>query len=264
MKKLLTAAAAVSLVFGVAACGETAEAPAATSIAGDWKIDVESAKSENAVNSYLIADGTYTCNHCLPPFSIAADGEWQSVDRPGVDGIRIAVVDDNTLESASRFGEEQLGESTWTVSEDGQSMTVAWTNMSGEETITGSTNYARQSAGPDGAHAASGEWTISDYGEISEAALTFGYSIEGDQYTSTGNSGGFTATIGGDAVAIPDSDSGTMVAVAQTGDNSYTETYSRDGEIIGVTELTVDGDTLSGVSTDPRDDSVFRWNATRQ
>ena len=102
MKKLMTAAAAVTLVFGVAACGETAEAPAETGLSGTWKANVESAEFENSVNSYTVADGTYTCNHCIPPFSVTADGEWQSVERPGVDNLKVTIVDDSTLESSSR------------------------------------------------------------------------------------------------------------------------------------------------------------------
>ena len=260
----MNAALAATLTFGVVACGEMTEAPADGGISGTWMANLDSAESENAVNSYTVADGTYTCNHCIPPFSVTADGEWQTVDRPGTDSLKIAVVDDSTMETASRFGEEELGSATWTVSEDGQTMTVAFTNTSGEEVVTGSTNYARVSAGPDGSHAVSGEWTLQDYGEMSDAALTFSFTVDGDQYTSTGNSGSFTATLGGEAVAIPDSNAGTMVAVEKTGDNSYTETYSRDGEVTNVTVLTVEGDTLSGVSTDPRDESVFRFNATRQ
>ena len=68
----------------------------------------------------------------------------------------------------------------------------------------------------------------------------------------------------GHAVAIQGDNSGTMVAVEKTGDNSYRETYSRDGETLSVTELTVEGDKLKGVSTDSRDGSKVTWTATRQ
>ena len=194
MKKFMAAAAAASLAFSVAACGEMEDAPAEAGLSGTWKANVDSAEFENSVNSYTLADGTYTCNHCIPPFSVAADGEWQSVDRPGVDSLKLTIVDDNTLESSSRKGEEVLGESVWNVSEDGQSMTVSWTNFRGDETTNGSTTYARASAGPDGAHAVSGEWTVAELGEMSDAALTWTYTIEGDTITSTGNSGGYNAT----------------------------------------------------------------------
>ena len=264
MKKLMSAAAATTLAFSVAACGEMQDAPAETGLSGTWKVNLDSAEFENSVNSYTVADGTYTCNHCLPPYSVAADGEWQSVDRPGFDSLKLTIVDGSTLESSSRDGEEVLGESVWTVSEDGQTMTVSWTNFSGDETTNGSTTYARAADGPDGSHAISGDWTVAEIGEMSEAAMTWSYTIEGDTITSSGNNGGYTATLGGDAVTPEDDDTGGVLAVEKTGENSYRETYSRDGEVINILDLTVDGDTLSGVSTDPRDGSAVSWTATRQ
>lgn len=269
MKKMMTALAVATLAMGVTACGGAADTEAVVaaetgSIAGTWKANLDSAEFENSNNNYTIADGEYTCNSCLPPFSVTADGEWQTVDRPGIDGIKVNIVDDMTIESASRLGDEEKGRSTWTVGEDGDSMTIAWTNLDGDEVVEGSTMYSRVEAGPDGSHAASGEWAVSDLGEMTDAGLLFTYAIDGDTITSTGNGGGYTAVLGGEAVTPEGDDSGGMIAVEKISDNVYRETYSRDGETVNVLELTVDGDTLSGVSTDPRDDSVVRWNATRQ
>lgn len=266
MNKFLMAAAAAAMTVGVAACNDMSgsyEADAA-SIAGSWKANVDSAQFENDTRNWVLADGVFDCQSCLPPYQVTANGEWQTVDRPGYDSQNIAVVDENTVTSAVRKGEDDLGNSTWTVSEDGQSMTIAFNDLSGDEPVTGSTNYSRTSAGPDGSHAVSGEWTVSNIGEISDAGLLFDYTLDGDQYGSSGNGISFVATLGGEAVAIEGSNSGTMVAVAQTGDGAYRETYSRDGETVGVTDITIDGDTMSVVSTDPRDNSVVRWTATRQ
>lgn len=263
MNKLITAIAATALALGAGACGEMAGEEAA-SIAGTWKANVDSAEFENNVSRYVLADGEYTCESCIPPYSVTANGEWQTIDRPGADGQMIEVVDDFTVKSAARRGDKDLGNSTWTVSEDGQSMTIEWTNLDGDEPTSGSTTYARADAGPEGSHAVSGGWTVSEIGEMSDAALTFSYTLDGDQYGSSGNGDSFTATLGGDPVAIEGSESNVMVAVEQTGDNSYRETYSRDGEVISVVDLTIDGDTMSAESTDPRDGGVVRWTATRQ
>ena len=99
---------------------------------------------------------------------------------------------------------------------------------------------------------------------MSDAGLTFSYTLDGDQYGNSGNGDSFVATLGGDPVAIEGNESNVMVAVEQTGDNSYRETYTRDGEVLSVLDLTIDGDTMSAVSTDPRDGSVVRWTASRQ
>ncbi|MFL0356986.1 hypothetical protein ACI5KX_10975 [Erythrobacter sp. GH1-10] len=269
MKKMMTALAAMTLVVGVSACGartdgDSAATASAGTIAGTWMIDLDSAEWENSDSNYVIADGEYTCNSCIPPYSIPADGEWQSVDRPGVDEIKVSVVDDMTIETATRFEGEDLGNSTWTVSEDGDSMTIAWNNLDGDTPVSGETNLVRAAEGPDGAHAASGQWSPAEVSSMSEEGRTVTISLDGDTISLRGNGGGYTATLGGDAVTIDGDNSGTLVAVEKTGDNTYRETFTRDGETTGVNDWTVDGDTVTVVATDPRDDSKVTWSATRQ
>ncbi|MBV7264583.1 hypothetical protein [Erythrobacter ani] len=269
MNKMMTALAVMTLATSLTACGGAADTDAVVaaetaSLAGTWKANLESAEFENANRNYTIADGEYACNHCLPPFSVTANGEWQTVDRPGMDSMKINIVDDNTIETASRLGDKDLGNSTWTVGDDGNSVTITWTNLDGQEVVEGTTNYNRVAAGPDGAHAASGEWEVAELTNQSDAGLVFSYEIDGDTITSTGNSFGYTATLGGEPVKPEGDESGGMIAVEKTGENTYRETYTRDGEVVDVLEMTVEGDTISAVSTDPRDDSVVRWTATRQ
>lgn len=269
MKKMMTALAAVTLVMGVTACNQASddaatETATASGIAGTWKANVDSAEFENDTTSFLLTDGTFTCESCLPPYSVTADGSWQSVDRPGFDAQKIEVVDDRTVKGSRRMGDKELGTGTFTVSEDGKTLTNNWTNLEGDVPTEGSTTFTRAKAGPDGAHAMSGDWNVSNIGTMSDAALISTNSLDGDKYTSRGNDGGFTAVLGGEPVKIDGDNSGTLVAVAATGDNSYRETYTRDGKVVSVVDLAIDGNTLTGTSTDPRDNSVLRWTATRQ
>lgn len=268
MKNMMTALAAFTLTAGLAACSGAEDTETATAAAGDisgsWMVDLDSAEFENDNREYLLADGTFECMSCNPPFSMAADGEWQDLDRPGADKGMFEVVDDRTVRTAYQFEGKDTGSSTWTVSEDGTTMKLDFTSLTGDERVNGSETYTRTGDAPDGAHAVSGQWVNNGPESIDDAALQASYSVEGDQFTFDGNNGNYTATLGGEPVAIEGSNSGMMVAVERTGDNGYRETYSRDGETLSVTELTVDGDTLTGVSTDARDDSVVRWTATRQ
>ncbi|WP_338240376.1 hypothetical protein [Aurantiacibacter hainanensis] len=267
---MMTAIAAITLTMGVAACGETAEVETEETVAsdgtitGEWLADVDSAEFENDNRNYILADGTFECLSCIPPYEVNANGEWQSVDRPGVDSVMVEVVDDSTVRSAFRLGEEELGSTTWTVSEDGQTLTSEFNDTSGDEPVSGSETFTRTAEGPEGSHAMSGEWTLADVGEISDAGLRFSYSLDGDQYTSTGNGSSYTATLGGEPVAIEGNDANVMVAVEEIGENSYRETYMRDGETLSVTEITINGDTMSAVNTNQRNGSIVRYNATRQ
>lgn len=269
MKKMMTALAAVTLLMGVSACNQASddaktETATGSGIAGTWKVNVDSAEFENDTTSFRLTDGTFTCESCLPPYSVTADGTWQTVDRPGFDAQKIEVVNDKSAKSSSRMGDKELGGAIWTVSDDGKTLTTNWTNLRGDVPTEGSTTFTRAKAGPAGSHAMSGDWIVADIGSMSDAALISTNSLDGDKYTSRGNGEGFTAVLGGEPVKIDGDDSGTLVAVEATGDNRYRETYTRDGELVTVVDLTVDGDTLSGTATDPRDKSVVRWTATRQ
>lgn len=269
MNKMMTALVAISLTLGMTACASEAETDttatvAEGSIAGTWKADPSSAQSENENTSWTLIGTELTCNSCIPPYTTTADGEWQELDRPGFDGQMVEIVDTNTIKSSRRFKGKVLGSSTWAVSDDGQTMLQSWENLDGDETVTGARSYTRAAAGPDGSHAVSGEWTPGEYGEISDAGLIFTYAINGDTITSTGNGGGYTATLGGDPVTPEGDETGGTLAVEKVSENVYRETYSRDGEVINVTEITIDGDTMTTVSTDPRDNSIFTYTAVRQ
>ena len=270
MKSMMTAIAALTMVLGASACNNKAdsEAPAAaaaaTGITGTWTVDLASAQWDNSNSKYVIADGTYNCESCLPPYSFAADGQWQKVDRPGADEMMVKIVDDKTIEFASRFEGKDQGKSTWTVSDDGNAMTIDWTNYEDGGTITGKTNLTRAAAGPDGSHAASGEWTPANVSEMSEEGRTVTITEEGETIKFESTGGSYTAKLGGDPVAIEGDKSGVMVAIAKTGDNTYRETLTRKNETIGVNDWTVEGDKVTVVASDPRDNSKVTWSATRK
>lgn len=270
MKSVITSFAAIALVLGTAACNKadtgTAEATeaAATSIAGTWKGDPSTAQAENDVLKYTLTDASFACDSCIPPYTTPADGKWHPVTRPGIDEFMVEVVDDKTVRTAARLEGKEIGRSTWTVSEDGKTLTQAFTDLDGEKQTEGTVKMNRTAAAPAGAHAMSGGWTLAEYGQISDAALLFSYALEGDTLSMKNNYESWSAKIGGEAVPIEGNSSGHKVKVEKLGENSYRETYTRGDEVINVSELTVDGATLSIVSTDPRNKSVFRAKATRQ
>ena len=268
MRAISGALCAATLAFALAACADadepsTAEAGAGAGLAGTWVAELDSAQI-NDTSSYLIADGAYTCQSCTPPYSVPASGEWERVDRPGADGVKVRIMDDRTVSFAVRLGEKELTKGTWSVSADGKSMTVRSTYMGGEKATSSTTILTRVSAGPAGSHAASGDWKFSEFAAMDDAARTFSYAITGDTITQTTNSGGYTATLGGEPVAIEGSNAGAMVAVVKLSDTSYRETVTLDGEVVNVIELNVAGDTLTAAVSDPRDSSTAKWRARRK
>ncbi|MEL6238063.1 MAG: hypothetical protein AAFQ90_05660 [Pseudomonadota bacterium] len=267
MKMFTGAVCAFSLSLALAGCGSaadtTTEAAATGTFAGTWVGQVESLEDDQ-VRNYVIADGTYTCNHCIPPVSVATSGEFESVEVPGVDGVKVALVDDNTLEFGLRLGDKELSKGKWTVSEDGNTLTVVSTDVSGETPVSSTSTYERAAAGPEGSHAVSGEWKFAGLSDMEEAARTFTFTIDGDQLTQTTLDGDMTMTVGGEPVVPEWSSAGVATGVEKISDTVYKFTATLDGEVVGITEMSVEGDTLNGTSTDPRNGSTSTFKATRK
>ena len=270
MKTMMTAMAAITLAMGLAACSEqasettTSSATETASLAGTWKWDAASSEAENADLTAVLAEGEYTCESCIPPYTIPADGDWHDIEQPGISSTMVKIVDDRTIEYAYRFEDTEIRRGTWMVEEDGKTMKLERVDLAGAEPVTTVIVFNRNAEGPEDAHAVSGTWQPEGIESASEAALISEYTIDGDSVTYVGNDGRYTAILGGEPVAVEGSTDGTMVAIEQTGPNTYKETYTFDGEVVSTLDMTVDGDTLNFVATDARTGAVYRSSAKRQ
>ena len=116
MRLLTCTAIAAALVMSTAACTQqesaTGNEAASTEAAGDltalngtWKTDKASVKFEGKPDDILLQDGTYKCSTCIPPLTVAADGQFHDVaGRAYSDSMSVKAVDDKTVEMKSRKG----------------------------------------------------------------------------------------------------------------------------------------------------------------
>ncbi len=51
----------------------------AAPIDGTWKADVKSAKLPQKPDSYLLKNGSYSCETCTPPYTVKADGAFHPI-----------------------------------------------------------------------------------------------------------------------------------------------------------------------------------------
>lgn len=275
VKRTISMALAFALVATTPACTSQApeqdnqtEAAQAESIEGTWKADLASAKFDEKPSEYLLKDGSYSCSTCVPPLTIAADGEFHPVaDRPYFDSMSVEEVDDRTVKFVRRMGDRQVGDTTVTVSEDGNRATFAWTDSTTPNApITrGEGTDIRVSPAPEGAHAMSGSWQTEKVDSISDEALTVTFQLDGDTLNMSSPSGqSYSANLDGTAVPVQGDTAGTTVSVERLAPNSFRETYTRDGEVVNVSTLTVTDGTLNVVSENKRTDSTLTYSAQRQ
>ena len=280
MKLLTCTAIAAAMMLTVPGCRQTettgndTAASAPTEAAGDlsalngtWKVDLASLKFEGKPDTFELKDGKYSCSTCIPPLTAVADGQFHPVaDRPYYDSLSIKVVDDRTVEFRRKKGDKDVSNSTSQVSEDGNVLTTKFHDATTPNSpIDGTATAKRAGPAAAGAHAISGQWNPDRIGDYSEEALNMTYEIAGNTVKQSSQGQGYTAEIGGPAVAVDNDPGKTMVAVAREGANGLKETYTRDGKEVGVATVVpnADGKSFSFTNTDPRDGSKVSFTSNK-
>ena len=272
MRKTIAAALVAASLISLAACqkqsttSDTAtSAPAATGIDGTWKADLATVQIDAKPNQYMLKDGKFSCSTCTPPLDIAADGAFHPVTgRPYADAMSVKVDDDHNVTSTRKKGDKETGQTKYSVSDDGKTLTVEFKDESGAKTVNGKSTSTRVGEAPAGAHALSGSWKLDKYDNVSDEGTTVTYKLDGDTLHMSSPTGqSYDAKIGGPEVPVQGDIGKTMASVAKTGDNAWRETDKQDGKVIGTTDMTLDGDTLHVVSKDERDGSTMKYDMKR-
>lgn len=247
---------------------DSMEAASLDALNGTWKTDRASVKFEQKPDEFSLKNGTYSCTTCIPPLTLAADGQFHEVTgRPYADSISVKAADDKTIEIHSKKGGREVSSVMMTVSADGNSLSRKFHDATTPNAppIDGASTSTRAGPAPAGAHAASGQWTPNQVNEYSDEALNATYTIEGNKVTWAGQGQTYTAEIGGPAVPVTGDIGGSTVTVAREGANGLKETFSRDGKVVNETVTTVspDGKSITWISSDPRDGSRVTGTANK-
>jgi len=217
---------------------------------GTWKIDLSKAQFPKKPDELLLKDGMFDCKSCKPPVKIKADGQFQPVSgHPYYDKMMVKVIDDKHVDSATTKDGKDAGKESRTVSDDGNTMTVAWTyygNPTGGP-VSGTDTMTRVGKAPAGANAISGSWR-EEKSDVAQAdALIFTYKGGGDTLSMTTPTGqSYTAKLDGKDVPYVGDPGTTSVSLKRIGD-AIEETDYRDGKAISVAKMTVskDGKTMT-------------------
>jgi hypothetical protein len=212
---------------------------------GTWKVDMSKAKLPKKPDEYLLKDGMYECKTCKPEIKIKADGQMQPVSgHPYMDMMMVKAVDDKHVEIASTKAGKDAGKQSISVSDDGGTLTTAWTyygNPTGGP-VSGTDTQKRVGKAPAGANAISGSWHEEKSDFATSDALLFTFKSGGDSLsysTPTGQS--YDAKIDGKEAPYVGDPGTTSVSVKRIG-NAIVETDYRDGKAISVALMSVSAD----------------------
>jgi hypothetical protein len=231
---------------------------------GTWKFDVNTAQFPQKPDVFVVQNGMYQCKTCVPPINIKADGQWQKVTGdPYADMRMVKLVDDKHMEQATQKGGKDMGSEKDTLSDDAKTITVDWVDKSSPNAkdVTGKTTLVRVGAGA----GFSGSWRADKVANINNEGLLFTYKATADGMdfsTATGQS--YSAKWNSGAVPIQGDPANTKASIKKLGANSFQETDTRDGKVVAVVKMTVDGNKMNIQYDDKLRGTTAKFTADKQ
>lgn len=236
---------------------------------GTWKIDFSKAGFPEKPVEYLLQNGMYTCKNCLElSFTIKADGQDQPI--PGnrlFDTQAVKVVNDHQIHETEKKDGKIVGESTETVSADGNTLSVDfyWAPEGASAPVKGNVEQKRVAKGPPGSHAISGSWQTKKMG-ASDVLTT--YKVSGDELKMTDSLGmSYTAKMDGTEAPLKGNSAlATSIRVKLIAADTLEETDLRDGKVLSVSRMTVgpDGKKAKIVTEDKQQNTTSSVEAVKQ
>lgn len=210
---------------------------------GTWKIDLGKAQFSKKPDVYLLQNGIWHCESCIPPLNIKADGGDYKVasDDPCAETTSVSVIDDRTIKITGKRDGKITSTSKGTVSSDGNKLIFAssYTCNPKSGTVTSREEYARVSKGPVGSHAVSGSWRPIK-ASSSENELLQTWKVEGDKVSYNDLIGqSFTAKLDGAFTEIKGDPDHSLVSLRRENKNTLVETEKVQGKIVYILLLTV-------------------------
>lgn len=213
---------------------------------GTWRIDAAQSKLSPKPNNFYIAKGWYHCTSCSPAIDTEADGRDHAVQGGSYDTLSVRVVDPHTIELIAKKSGKMIYGQTRTISANGKELTVKTTvhPTDSSKPVNSGIIAVRIGAVPSGVHATSGEWRIERLNE-SANGLTFTDKVSGGKLTMTDPTGeSFTAKLDGTSAPVKGAYDFDSVSVKIINSNTIEETDMRDGAVVHVTRMTVQGNTM--------------------
>jgi hypothetical protein len=238
---------------------------------GTWKIDWSKVDFSKKPDVYLLQNGRYECNTCVPPYNIKADGSDQPVSgHPYFDAVAVKLVSDHEIEMTSKKNGQVVGMSTFTISPDGKTLMITFndsSNTNGGPPVTGKAEATRVANGPAGSNAISGSWRTTKIENMSDNVTTWTYKVSDDELTMTSPTGqSYTAKLNGTEAPMKGDPGVTSVSVKMIGKDTLEETDKRDDKVIGVWKMTVaaDGKSANAVYDDKLQGTKTEYVAMKQ
>ena len=235
---------------------------------GTWKIELSTPPASNP-DVWLVQDGIYRCESCVPPIRVKADGRDQRVTGQSYDTISVTVVDARTIREIEKTNGKVVSDETFTVSRDGNTVTDEFPNGEKRKGVPVYTKFvfARIAKGPRGSHLISGSWRMSKLENVADKFLLLTLKVREGSLEMTRPTGqSFTARFDGTDAPYKGDSGIDFVSVRLLNKDSFEEIDKHGGKTLTVTRMTVapDGKRMTIQSKDAATGEISRYTAVRQ
>jgi len=211
---------------------------------GTWRPDPQIYSPTRKPDVFDLANGTFDCQTCTPPYKVKADGRDQALSgNPYYDTLGITVVDDRSVKRIAKKDGHTVLESEMVVSGEGQKLTERQTIYDmAPRPIEFTTHSSRVSAGTAGAHKISGTWRRTD-GDVSNHAEDTIFKVTGNTLAMSDRMGrSFSAKLDGTEAPYNGSEEFTSVSLKMLDDHTIEESDRRGGKVVKISRWTVGSD----------------------
>jgi hypothetical protein len=240
---------------------------AGSQLDGTWKSRLDSFQVTGKPDTFLLADGMYTCSSCDPELKVKADGMDHAVTGHAYyDSATVKVINPNTIELTMHRAGKVTAKETDTVSADGKSYTSTFVNYDGTKEVTGTFHEKRVSAGPAGSHAISGGWMADQLSAGNDALRTVTYAMSSDGFKMNANGQSYDAKFDGKEYPITGDPGHTTVTLKRIAANTVEETDHRQGKVTDVIRIATapDGKTIKVEDKDVAHEQTVTFTLDKQ
>jgi hypothetical protein len=223
---------------------------------GTWTVKLDSIQFSNHPETYLLQNGTYQCDTCVPRLDIKADGkDYKVAGSPLFSTAAVQVIDNNSVRIIEKQRDKVVYEETDAVSPDGSTLTEKMVDSSAAnaEPVSGEETLKRVSQGPSGANEISGSWQPVSVKDVSPNGITVSYRSIADGLSASSPTGeSYIAKFDGKEYPVQGSPAHTTVSLKRIKANKIIETDELDGRVHYIVRMTVlpDGNTMRVTETD--------------
>ncbi len=234
-----------ALIASVVAVALSAPAGAHSVFDGTWRPEYpQKFGPDRKPDNIDLRNGVYECRSCMPPYTLAADGQDHALSGdPDFDTRRITILDARTVLRTASKGGKVAFESKLIVGADGMTLTELQTLMDvAAHPVVVRIRSRRMGPPAPGSHAISGEWQRLDY-DLPNNDEDTTFHVEGDTLSMSDKFGrSFSARLDGSDAPYWGTPQFTSVSLQLLDSRTLEERDKKDGKVVKITRWSVDPD----------------------